>query len=86
MSTERNTSVTLKLSICASMAIVILGAALFFAGLGTDVLWFGILFLILSPFIGIIVTTVSLYLEKDMKWVTVALILIIVSIIGLLIK
>ncbi len=86
MNTEHNTSVTLKCSLYISMAVVIAGLVLFLLNMGDTVLRAGLLFVIISPLIGVIVTTVSLYLERDLKWAYVALILIAISVIGILIK
>ena len=86
MNTEHNTAMVLRYSVFVGMAAVIAGVIAFLAGLGDGLLWAGLLIVIVSPLAGVVVTTVSLYLEKDMKWVYVALVLIAISIIGMLIK
>ncbi len=86
MNTERNTALTLKYSVYISMLVVAIGLILYLADMGEDVLWAGLLLVIISPLIGVIVTTLSLYFEKDFKWMYVALILIAISVIGILIK
>ena len=86
MNAERNTSITLRISIFVGIAAVIIGLIIYMLDMGDLFLKIGLFTVIVSPFIGVIVTTVSLYLEKDMKWVFVALILIAISIIGVLIK
>ena len=86
MNTERNTSLTLKYSLIVGMAIVIIGLIVNMLDMGDGILWTGLLFVIVSPLIGVVVTTVSLWLEKDYKWVYVALILIAISVIGILVK
>ena len=86
MNAERNTSVTLRVSVYVGIAAVIIGLIVYMLDMGDLFLKIGLLTVIVSPFIGVIVTTVSLYLEKDMRWVCVALILIAISVIGILIK
>ena len=86
MNTERNTSVTLRISIYVGIAAVVIGLMIYMLDMGDLFLKIGLFTVIVSPFIGVIVTTVSLYLEKDLKWVCVALILIMISVIGVLMK
>ena len=50
-----------------------------------EVMWFGILALILTPLFGIIVSLISLMIEKDWKWVAVTLVLIAVVSVGMII-
>ena len=86
MSVEENTSRTLKFSVYVSIAVIVIGVIINSLNITQNVLWFGILLLIISPFIGVIVTTFSLFRDIDMKWVKVALILIVISAIGMLLK
>ena len=86
MSAERNTSLTLKYSLIVSMAVVIVGVIAHLMDMGDDILWTGLLLVIVSPLIGVAVTTVSLWIEKDYKWMYVALVLIAISVIGILVK
>ncbi len=86
MNTERNTSLTLKYSLIVSMAVVIVGVIAHLMDMGDDILWTGLLLVIVSPLIGVAVTTVSLWIEKDYKWMYVALVLIAISVIGILVK
>ncbi len=86
MNTERNTSLTLKYSLIVSMAVVIIGLIVYMMDMGDEILWTGLLLVIVSPLIGVAVTTVSLWIEKDYKWMYVALILIAISVIGILVK
>lgn len=86
MNAEQNTAFALKLSVWLSVTVIIIGliSHLF---LGDDtVLEIGIYLLILSPFIGVIITAISLFIEKDTKWIAVALVLIAISAIGIIIK
>jgi len=86
VSTEHNTSMTLRYSVYISMAVVLVGLILFLMDAGDTVLKTGLLLVIISPLIGVVVTTISLYIEKDLKWMYVALILIAISVIGILVK
>ena len=86
MNTEHNTSLTLKYSVFVSVFIVIVGLILYMADMGDKVLWAGLLMVIVSPLLGVIVTTISLWMEKDLKWMYVALLLIAISVIGILLK
>ena len=86
MNTEHNTSVTLKISVYIGVAAVLIGLIAYLLDMGDTLLRAGLLIVIVSPLAGVIVTTVSLYLEKDMRWVAVALILVAISVIGILFK
>ena len=86
MNTEHNTSLTLKYSLIVSMAVVIIGVIVHMMDMGDEILWTGLLLVIISPLIGVAVTTVSLWLEKDYKWMYIALVLIAISVVGILVK
>ena len=86
MNTEHNTAVTLKYSVITSVIVVIIGLIIYLMDMGDGILKAGIFMVIISPLIGVAVTTVSLYLEKDLKWMAVALILIAMSVVGILVK
>ncbi len=86
MNTEHNTSLALKYSLMVSVAVVIVGLAAYLLDMGEDILRTGLFMVIISPLIGVAVTTLSLYIEKDMRWMAVALILITMSAVGILVK
>ena len=86
MNTEHNTALTLKYSVITSVIIVVIGLATYLMDMGDGILKVGIFMVIISPLIGVVVTTISLYLEKDLKWMAVALILIAMSAIGIFVK
>ena len=86
MNTEHNTSLTLKYSVFVSVFIVIVGLILYMADMGDRVLWAGLLMVIISPLLGVVVTTISLWMERDLKWMYIALLLIAISVIGILLK
>jgi len=86
MDINRSTSVTLRAGIYAGLAISLVGLVLSMTGSGDGVLWLGILVLILSPFLGVIVTTVSLVIQKDWRWAAVAVVLICITATGALLS
>ena len=86
MNLEDNTAKTLRYSVFVGIGLMVIGLIFHFLEITDDVLWAGILFLILSPLFGVIVSTVSLWIEKDTKWVAVAVILIAISVIGICLK
>lgn len=79
MNTEGITAITLKLSVVVGISITVIGLILQLLNFGTDVLWAGLLVLIVSPLISVIVTTVSLIIGKEKKWILVAATLICIS-------
>lgn len=79
MTLETNTSRTLKYSVFAGILLIAIGLILNATGNGDRVLWTGLLVLIISPFLGVIVSTMTLVKEKDRYWVIVALTLIAIS-------
>jgi len=70
------TADTLRYGIIVSMVIVVLGLAADWSGYGENILWFGILVLILTPLFGVIVSLLCLVFEKDMLWAKAAAILL----------
>ncbi len=80
-----NAATSLALRVCLFAGIILLAAGLLLSEqeYGNDILWIGILILILSPFLGILTTYSYLIAEKDWKWVKVATVLIALIIIFL---
>lgn len=83
MRTEHLTALSLKYLVVIGLILIVVGEAVNLANGWNGLLWFGVLFLIVSPLNAIIVTAASLYANKERKWVTVALLLIVVSAIGM---
>ncbi len=73
---------TLRYSVYVSMAVIMIGVILHLAEINDDVLWAGVLFLILSPIIGLIVVLYHLIKENDRKWLIIALILVAISVVN----
>lgn len=73
-----STAAVLKYGSALGILITAVGLILGVAeiSIGDDVLWFGILVLVLSPLFGILISTTSMCLIGDWKWVAVAAILL----------
>lgn len=80
MNINKAVSSTLKYTVYMGVAVIAIGLILFLTDNGDSVLWAGLLILIVSPLLGVIVATIGLIKEKDMKWIAVALILIAISV------
>lgn len=83
---NRATALTLRAGIVTGVILMVIGLIQY--GLdGTEtVLYYGVLLLIVSPFIGVLVTFGVLVIDRDWKWVTVAAVLVIVTVIGIIIS
>lgn len=88
MNVYDSTASILRYGVTLGIIIMAVGLVLncFDLSYADDTLWFGTLILILSPLFGVIVSTVCLMLEKDWKWVTVASILLAVTIAGMIVS
>ena len=84
MKLETRTSLTLKYSIYVGVLIMVAGLIINAICDDDRILWTGLLILIVSPLMGVVVSTVTLIQEKDRYWVTVALILVAISVINIL--
>ena len=78
MSLNDETSWVLKWGTVVGLAIMAVGLVLSFAGFSEDIMAAGIRVLIVTPAVGVVVTTKCLVQEKDWKWVRVAILLIII--------
>lgn len=78
---NRYTALTLRAGILLGLVLIVVGL---FAG--DDVLWWGMLVLIASPLAGVVATLVCLLRERDMFWASVAVVLIIITAIGIAIS
>jgi len=86
LSLNRSTSKALWWGAVVGILVIALGLALESMGMGEQVLWTGILILIISPMLGVAVSMVSLIREKDGKWAGVALLLIIMTAVATLVS
>ena len=82
MELNRSTALMLRIGIYAGLIISVIGLAISMMGGDDRVLYAGIFVLIVSPFLGVIVSLVSLIKEKDWKWAAVAAILLLITVTG----
>ena len=82
MNLNKTTALALRVGILTGMVIIAIGLAVDMMGFGEDVIYWGILILIASPFIGVLASFASLISEKDWRWAGVALVLIIITTTG----
>lgn len=83
---NRSTANTLRVGIVAGVVLMIAGLALYMADGSDWLLYIGVLVLIISPFLGVIVSFAVLVIDRDMRWAGVAAVLFIVTAIGILIS
>ena len=75
---------TLRAGIVLGMVLMVIGLLIESTGGDDTILYAGMLVLIISPFLGVIVSFVSLLSEKDWIWAIVAGILIVITTTGIL--
>ncbi len=86
MSMESVTARTLKYSICVSIFLIVIGLILKMSDITDTLLYVGVCALILCPLLGVIVSTVCLFIQKDKDWIIIAMILIAISAINMTIS
>lgn len=86
MNLETNTAKAMRYSVWVGMIVMVAGLLLYLICSEVTLLKTGVLLLILSPVVGILVTTTSLILVNDRRWTAVALMLLLTTIIGILIE
>ena len=84
MNLNRSTAMTLRAGIVLGMVLMVIGLLIESTGGDDTILYAGMLVLIISPFLGVIVSFVSLLSEKDWIWAIVAGILIAITTTGIL--
>lgn len=84
MNMNNATSASLRYCLIAGILLIFIGLIFSEYEIGNSIMWIGLLVLIASPFLGVIVTYVHLIKEKDIPWVKIATILIVVITIGLI--
>jgi len=82
-----STAAVLRYGVIISIIIIAVSLMMSVAELEyhEEVMWFGILALILTPLAGVIASLLSLIIEKDWKWVATALVLLVVISVGMII-
>ena len=86
MNLNKITALALRIGILVGMAAIAVGLVCEMTGMGEDVLYWGILILIASPFIGVLASFAALVHERDWHWATVALVLIAITGTGVLLS
>lgn len=83
---SRSTAFMLRAGIVVGILLMVAGLVQYAYDGGEALLYLGILILIISPFLGVIVSFVVLILEKDWRWALVAAVLVIVTTVGILLS
>ena len=83
---NRSTALTLRVGIVIGMVLLACGLAVYAADGTETLLYAGILVLIISPFLGVIVSFAVLVLERDWRWAAVAALLFVVTAAGIVIS
>lgn len=83
---NRSTALMLRIGIVAGMVLMVAGLTLYMADGTETLLYVGLLVLIISPFLGVIVSFAVLLREGDRMWAAVAAVLVVVTAIGILIS
>ena len=84
MNLNRSTAMTLRAGIVLGMVLMVIGLLIESTSGDDTILYTGMLVLIISPFLGVIVSFVSLLSEKAWIWAIVAGILIAITTTGIL--
>ncbi len=86
MNLNRSTALTLRAGIVIGMVLMVIGLIMDATGGGDGILYTGILVLIISPFLGAVVSFISLLSERDWLWAAVAGTLILITTAGIIIS
>ncbi len=81
---NRSTALMLRAGIVVSIVIMAIGLAVQMTGGDDTILYIGVLILIVSPFLGIIVSLCALLYERDYRWAAVAVVLLAITTGGIL--
>lgn len=65
------------------ITVIALGLIVESMGFGDQVLWLGLLILIISPMIGVVVSMTCLVKNKNYSWAIVALLLVVMTMISI---
>lgn len=82
MNLNKSTALMLRVGIVIGMILLVVGLAMDMAGMGDALLYAGMLVLIISPFLGIIVSLAALVSERDYRWAAVAVVLLAITAVG----
>lgn len=83
---NRTTAFALRAGIVLGMALLICGLAAYAVNGSELLLYAGILVLIVSPFLGVVVSFAVLVLKRDWRWAAIAALLFVVTVVGIVIS
>ncbi len=83
VSAETTISWVLRAGVLLSALLMILGHSLFFE---INLVWFGVLLLILTPFLRVLIASMYFLSHKDMRFFVITLYVILILVIGSLLK
>lgn len=78
MNTNKYLSWTLRIGLAVGLIAIVIGEMV-----GGPILYYGILALIVTPFVGVFVTLACFVAEKDWYWSAIAVIMVAVICVGL---
>lgn len=81
VSVESTISWVLRVGVLLSALLLILGLLI-----GENVLWFGVLVLIITPFLRVFFAALYFFFHKDMRFFVITLYVILILVIGSLLK
>lgn len=83
---NRSTAFMLRTGIAVGIVLMVIGLTLYLMDVTETVLYIGVLVLIISPFLGVLVSFAVLVIDRDWRWAAVATVLVIVTAIGILVS
>ena len=85
MDLDKFTGRALRYGVCLAIAVMSIGAIAlqFDESVGNMIITVGVSLLVLTPFFSIIVSAISLYTERDYKWLRVALCVLLITAVGI---
>lgn len=83
---NKSTAFMLRTGIAVGIVLMVIGLALYLMDVTETVLYIGVLVLIISPFLGVLVSFAVLVIDRDWRWAAVAMVLVIVTAIGILVS
>lgn len=84
MNLEKRTAFTLRAGIVVGTLLMVAGLFMSMTGGNDSLLYWGVLVLVMSPFLGVLATFASLVIERDWYWVAIAGILIVITTVGMM--
>ena len=87
MDLDKCTGHVLRYGVYLAIAVMIVGviALQFDESVGNTIITVGVSLLVLTPFFSIIVSAISLYTERDYRWMRVALCVLLITTVGIVV-